>query len=384
MYLWGIKRWRNWYCQELYECLIDECCNNMSGENKMKKGNARGGKSLKKRRPEISDADLRGSRGNLFSLFDSTWADTAWQLENLYSPDDVRSALKVLPADCEEYAIRALLRPTTVPETASLSRRALARLDKQIPDLRATAYKSVVELSDRVQVLERMLMKKMTDADRAALEQTLTNKMTDAERITLEEDLAESLDRLHHAQEAHASLIRESNRVREELMDRRSDFARIELVKYCKSDRSRLNPRRLANAVAGFPFIGWRQSSKRCVKLQTDKSLGGHRYLVTRTIRRIVISWDQDAEADLVEHARHYLEKRNPVPAEVFSDLRAHWRFLRLSITEALDTEPEFGAMPYVIASGYFRRRVRFPSELEKYLAEKERIASRGKISDRS
>jgi len=349
----------------------------------MNKGEARGRRSRKKRRPEISNADLMGSRGNLFSLFDSNWADIAWQLENLYSPDDVRSALKVLPADCEEYAIRALLRPITVPETVPLSRRALARRSDQLPDLIATAYRSVVKTSDRIHALERMLMKNMTDADRVARERTLTNKMTDAERVTLEADLTEAVNRLHDEQETHASLIRESNQVREELMDRRADFARLELVKYCKSDRSRLNPRRLANAVAGFPFIGWRQSARRCVKLETDKSLGGHRYLVTRTIRRIVISWDQNAEADLVGHARRYLEKRNPVPAEVFSQLRANWRFLRLSITEALAARPDLGALPYAIAYGYFRRTIGFPPEFETYLAEKERITSRGKLSNR-
>ena len=350
----------------------------------MKKVGTRGRASRKKRRPAISDRDLIGAWGNLFWLFDTNWPDIAWQLELLSSPEDVSSALKVFPADCDEYAIRALLRPTTAPGTVSLSRRESAQRHDQLPDLIARAYKSVVEMSDRVQALERMLMIKMTEADRAAMERALPNKMTDAERVTLEVDLAETIDRLRAEEERHASLLHESKTIREVLMDRRADFARSELVKYCMSDRSRLNPRRAANAVAGFPFIGWRQSSRRCVKLETSKIAGGHRYFITRTIRRIVKSWKQNTETDLSSHARHYLENRNPDPANVFSELWKNWRFLRLSITEALATRPDFGALPYVIASGYFRRTVGTPSELETYFAQKERITRRGKLSNRS
>src|SRR5215470_8147412 len=96
-------------------------------------------------------------------------------------------------------------------------------------------------------------------------------------------------------------LVAGKNNIAQQLEEARVSFARSELVKYCLSDRNRLNPRRLANALAGLPFMSWRQSATRCVKLETDRDRvpGGFHYQTYRVVVRIIKAWDRKLTSKL-------------------------------------------------------------------------------------
>jgi hypothetical protein len=330
---------------------------------------------VKKRgRPTIPDAELQSIRDHLFWLFDTHWADIGWKLQNLADDRRVPSALSILSPDSPHYAVRLLIMPV---QTTSLTRknfRVLSACIRRLSRNIESTQSAIVQSEKNVQLLDRMLSRKIKDGERSILI---------GEKRKTVNDLNEERDRL-------ASLQSEQKNVRRELEDAHASFTQSELVKFCRSNRNRLNPRRAANAVAGLPFLSWRQSAMRCWKLETDRAPGGFRYQTFRIVTRIIKAWERkittrDGTADLVTHARNYLERNRNTPVPVFSDVCKKFRFLRLSIEEVLKEEQalkekfESGEREYRITSKYFRLSGSSRPELESFLANRESI-KRGKI----
>ncbi len=315
------------------------------------------------RRAFPTDDELRGSRDYLFGLFDAVWAELAPKLESLAEIGDVPNALTALANEDRDYAIRILLRTTLTPATPKELRAMKRQLD-QTKDSIDAAVRSSKDTYNRLQVIQRLLSQKPTKYERASL---LADERTTTKQLRQERRRQNGLNR-------------RSKHLAETLENGRAYFARLELVKYCQSDRSRLTPRRAANAIAGFPFIGWRRSAQRCVKLETDKRIGGYRYQVIVVFRRIIKSWNEDK--NLVARAKRYLQNRRPTPSHVFSELKKNWRYVRLSILEALKTKTPRGRLHFAIASEYFRVTLMPKSESEAYWAQKEQLVS-GKIKKR-
>jgi hypothetical protein len=328
----------------------------------------------KRGRRKIPDLELLSDRNHLFALFDAHWADLGWQLENLRNVLDVPTAVKVLPRDDRHYAVRLLVKPVTMDI-----------VDPTVRDL-AHSYK---ELTKNVEVTKESIAGTQKYVD--SLDRMLRHEMSESERniVTSEKKTAE--ERLSHFKDTLISLVNDKNNTTQRLEHARAHFARSELVKFCQSDRSRLNPRRMANAVAGLPFISWRQSAMRCVTLETNRSPGGFRYQTFRVVGRIIKAWDrkltsQGREIDelvdsdeLARHARLYLETNRKTPARIFSELWKNFRCLRKSIEQVSTENPYLGARAYRITSEYFRLSGSSRPELESFLANRESI-KHGKI----
>jgi hypothetical protein len=331
----------------------------------------------KRGRPTIPDAELFSDRIHLFGLFDVNWADLGWELENLRNANDVPTALKILAPEDRQYAIRLLLSPI---ETATIDKpgemaRELSRRFRTLLKNVESMEKSITETEKYAQSLTRMLSQEMAVPER---------NIVISEKNNADEGLNQDKNRL-------TVLLAEKNSIAQQLKNARVNFARSELVKFCESDRSRLNPRRTANALAGLPFMSWRQSAMRCVKVETDRAPGGFHYQTFRLVGRIIKAWDrkltsQGVDADelvdadaLVRHARQYLEANRKTPARVFSGLWDNFRYLRLSIEQVMKEGLQPGERAYRITSEYFRRSGAPRSESEAFWAKKESI-QRGKI----
>jgi hypothetical protein len=222
------------------------------------------------------------------------------------------------------------------------------------------------------------------------LKRVFSGKFNDAQRSILIGEQRKALDDLSERRNKLDSLQIDQKNVRHQLEVAHASFARSELVKFCQSHRNRLNPRRVANAVAGLPFLSWRQSAMRCVKLEIDKAPGRFRYQTFRIVLRIIKAWERkvttwDGSADLVTHAQKYLQRSRNAPIHVFSDLCKEFRFLRLSMQELLKEEQalkeqfEPGERACRITSKYFRLNGLARSESDTFWAERESI-KRGKI----
>jgi hypothetical protein len=148
-------------------------------------------------------------------------------------------------------------------------------------------------------------------------------------------------------------------------------FARREVLRFCNSHRYRLNPLSVANAMAGLPFIGWRQSAKRCRKWMsgTDEGLS---YRIFKVIRTIVNSCEMLPE--LSEYSKSWLltQRSRSIP---ILELRKKQYFLRRSISAALKLEPSRTReeLPYKITAEYLRSSQN-PTAVDLVFAKREQI----------
>jgi hypothetical protein len=302
----------------------------------------------------IDDESLRESRESLLLLLENTWGEVGWNLRRIKVPADVRDAFRPLgnyPNKC--YVVDSLLRPSEKPATAKkliAMRRRLSRLSKSISD----AEESERRCRDALAMVDRVVSADFTEPEQ--------------ERIRAEREKRASA--LKTVQEKLSPLNSEYQNQQATLLDGEAHFAQSEVLRFCKSRRYSLTPLNTANALAGLPLIGWRQSVKRCGKW--ERTTANIAYQVFKTITAIVNSCPRrDA---LPKHAEQWLRVRRR-KSDAISELRQNWYYLRFSIEAALQEKPVVisRALPFKIASEYKRRKAK-PSALDELLQDEEQI----------
>ena len=172
-----------------------------------------------------------------------------------------------------------------------------------------------------------------------------------------------------------------------------ASFAQAELAKIILENRCSRHPLRMANAMAGLPYLSARVSYRRCSKLKCS-TWPRSEFLIVKFIestwnRRqrypdlsIVELFDQEIKRLRRTVRREELPEAIAVPKEqkrvdnyLRSHLAANRRYLRLAIERSLEkTEIAEKQMPFVIAS-YFSAILEEPrTVLTLALAEGERI----------
>jgi hypothetical protein len=149
-------------------------------------------------------------------------------------------------------------------------------------------------------------------------------------------------------------------------------FVRQEILRFCKSKRYELNPWNLANAAAGLPFIGWRQSMRRCTK-QRRTIADGMDYQIFKAIRFIVANAPKRSENTFVAEFRESIPRlpsRYRIPRV---ELANQWLFLERAIRSAFRTKPHPRAFPFEITKRYFQQ-IRSRSQIDIVLAQQAKL----------
>jgi hypothetical protein len=321
------------------------------------KSDAQGKKLLTRRGPKehLRTEDLISSRNRLVSLLEATWCDSIWNLETLRGTGtrtDVRRALQIWDLDYyrEEFVVKMLLRPSSEdpPRTTKLKamKNQMIQLRRAIQDASDTRQQHLNLLNRTKSAFAAELRKEQRD-------------LLSVEIAKLEKYIADEEDR-------YASMVNSPAALQEVLFDGYASFAQEQLLDFLRKPRYRLTPERIANALAGLPFIGWRQSAKRCVKRRCENA-NGLNYRVHRFIGQIVAS--RPWQTDLIEHARKMTYRKRQPDSQVASDLQRNWPSLEAAIETVLNTDHERTARVYKIASEYFRR-VSQPTNIDPIVAE--------------
>ena len=86
-------------------------------------------------------------------------------------------------------------------------------------------------------------------------------------------------------------------------------FARKEILSFLKSKRYELTPLHLANAIAGLPYMGWRQSMRRSSK-RPSKSANGLHFQIFKALRLITANArERNSEDNFVSSFREAIPK---------------------------------------------------------------------------
>ena len=149
-------------------------------------------------------------------------------------------------------------------------------------------------------------------------------------------------------------LLDESQRELErQIRDLEPTFARQELFRFVKSKRYEINPEYLSNAAAGLPYMGWRQSMRRCQKRKSRVANGGA-IQAFKAIRYLVGIAVEKSEKPLVAHFRTNipsLPSRYKLPKTEFAE---KWLYLERAIRKACRSKPHPKFLHFEITERYF------------------------------
>jgi hypothetical protein len=286
------------------------------------------------RRQAIDNGCLWGDRDALVWLLETNWADVGWNLRSIKSAADVRAAFQV----CEQYqnnryyVLDTLLRASEAPATP----KKLNALRRRIGELSGA-------LRDAYDVQEKC-RESLARADRA-----LAGQWSETEKEIIQTKRNERAAALADADGKYQSLQNKRKQLEDTLRDSEAYFARAEVVRFCKSRRYSLDPLNTANALAGLPLIGWRQSMKRC-RQQECPGANGSTYQAFKIFRQIVESCRR--RSDLINQAERWLKNASPKSYTVVQ-LRKDWYYLRRSLKAVMNTKLLSRALPYAILRDY-------------------------------
>jgi hypothetical protein len=298
---------------------------------------------------------LWGVREHLVWLIETTWDQAGVELPTIKTADEIPSVLRIWKERSTEHVTSALLRSSSGPATSKqlrAQRRDLEKLNEQVQS-------ALEDVEKYVESFERAMRIDAT-------------QLSKGEQIVVDDEIRKRVAVAAHAGKEFLALQDKQKTLETLLKDGEAYFARTELIRFCRSGRYRLKPLNIANALAGLPFIGWRQSAKRCKKW---KSTGekGISYQVFEIIRRIVAS--NTRRLELVRDAELWLRNRRSSESAGVLDLQKNWYYLRRSIQTELDKGTSRRNLPSAISKEYWRRKSS-PSPVDLVFAEDEIIVN--------
>ena len=304
----------------------------------------------------IEDGRLWAYRDSLVGLLETTWAEVGDKIPRIKKPADVYEALRAWERDHRDhllYVTRALLRSSGSPATI----KSLNEKRRRMQALNVSAYSASEHLQKCCAFVNTAI-------------RALNTPCSEKEQAIIDEKLKERAIVAARAANAYLALKEQQEEMAEHIRDCEAHFARSEFCRFCRSKRYRLTPKNTADALAGVPEIGWRQSAKRCKK-EACVGSGGGSIQVFETIRQIVQSCAR--KPDLLRHAERWLRAQRKAKSFGTSELQTNWYYLRLAIKASLEAGIRSRDLPFAITREYEKRRYH-PSNPEVVFAEEERI----------
>lgn len=307
-------------------------------ENILNTGIESESKARRGRPEEIDPGRLFGAREYLVGLLETTWHEVRSNLRTLKSPNDVPGALAPWEQrKFHNYVVQTLLRPSDAPARS----KALREQRRQLRKINIAIRDSQRSLEKSVDLFER--------AFRIPAEQ-----YTENQRDAICDKIRERAMVLARAGTEYLDLQERQRDMEQHMMDREASFARAELVRFCRSNRYRLTPVSVANALAGLPFISWRQSVKRCKALKRT-AVKSQTYEIFEIITRIINSNTRGAA--LVPHAEKFLRETRTNGWDGVAELRKTWYYFSRAVRSALDQRMPPKRLPDAIATEYWKRK---------------------------
>jgi hypothetical protein len=290
---------------------------------------------------------------NLVSFIEGNWGLIGWELETAKTIEDVRNALNATDSQ-QPHIIQVFTRASTATATAlDLRRRAreLRRLDKEVRAAAANQQRCGESL------------------------QKVTWALREANSATQQKEIAQLFERRskdhEEAKLLHEGLLMHVRSVIAQYEDERAFFAQTEMLRFLLSPRYSFSPVNLANAIAGLPEMGWRQSAKRCSRHKA-RLPDGPIYWLFKLIRR-ASSELEFPQTPLREMVKAKLQKRKGKVNYQALEARKAWYHLYRAIDVVVEQRHHPGALPYRIIEKYRQNR-QYRNSVDLLLEEEERL----------
>jgi hypothetical protein len=291
------------------------------------------------RRSLVDSSHLHNQREHLVQIFEGYWGEIGWALRKCKKSNDLATAFAPLNGKVSNDLISALLTRSNEAGTTD----ALAQI--------RSALRSLAKPARAADELNRSAQARLNEA-RSALSMKLTRRQRKAMR-------KEFVDRWKKAQHANRK-CQQLNKSEDSLVRQRklseASFARREVFRFLESKRYELNPLNLANATAGLPFMGWRQSMRRC-STEDSRAANGTHYQVFKAIRYLISTAKMKTARGLIRHFRNSIPQLPSRYRLARTEIAEQWFFLDRAIRESYRTKVHPREVPFEITRRYFRQR---------------------------
>jgi hypothetical protein len=138
--------------------------------------------------------------------------------------------------------------------------------------------------------------------------------------------------------------------------------------------RNAVTPLKLADALAGLPQMGWRESDARCSKFDRSSPCVSLSYLVVELVFQMLRRAPKDSKNPPIEFFRSQILALPKKDNAIRAVLCRAWHDFRLAIEECWKESKNKAFMPYAITSTFLRNHARPKTLAERILAEREML----------
>jgi hypothetical protein len=304
----------------------------------------------------ISDAQLHNRRDQFVQILEGCWGEIGWQLPRCKKADDLALILRPLAESRSWIAevVEIFCRSSSETLSAPILRRLRSELRRLVEPLVASE-ESLRFVKDRLHKLDAALTQ-AHGRSRRIVKRARKQGRKEISKILVE----------------HQKLADSEKCLKARLKSLEGSFARQELFRFIKSKRYELVPLHFANAAAGLPQMGWRQSMRRN-RHSPCSIVNGRSYQVFKAIRYLIESLNTKTEKNLVKNFRRsirVLPSRYRLPQQEFAK---NWFYLERAIHQSLRTKSLRKVLPFEITRRYFQQ-LQTQSYLDTVLAEQAQI----------
>jgi len=302
-------------------------------------------------RSAFTDAQLGNRRDQLVQTFEASWARVGRELPRVKRAEDIATIFKPLQQGYISDIISVYCRPSSQHPSAMRLRKLRSEIRK-VTEPWLDAERAKTQALEQLQIAEAAIAKR-------------NRRLVKRARKARRKEAASAMGR-------YRTLDKIRGQLETQIRDLEPSLARNELFRFLKSKRYEIMPEGLANAAAGLPYMGWRQSMRRCKKSKSLAANGGA-IQIFKTIRYLIGIAPDKVEKSLVDHFRKQipsLPTRYKFPK---SELAEKWLFLERAIRQACRSKPHPKFLHFEITERYFAQLRSF-SPQDKALAVQNRL----------
>jgi hypothetical protein len=330
--------------------------NELDGEENIEDILTRFSPTPKKRgRPfSLDQQSLLNRRESLRFWLDGSWGKIGWKLQTAKALSDLRKAFRPLDTS-NHHPINIFAQKTRRTANAASLRLRTKEASGLHEEVRATA----LDAQKREDAVNRV---------RSAFQQAKAKR----DKKKFGKILDERLSVHKEAQANYEALLRKERALEQQMSEERAFFAQNELLRFLKSGRYAFTTAKLANAMAGLPDIGWRQSAKCCASSKPREQAGSIYWLVE--FLSGAISESKGSNLPLTEQVRRKLETHGDRVGYRLQEAKRNWYHLRRAIeaaTRVMRQHP--GSLPFRITAQYQTYAQR-KNAVELFREEEERL----------
>jgi hypothetical protein len=189
---------------------------------------------------------------------------------------------------------------------------------------------------------------------------------------TIRDEATRRAQRLVDLEDSLHQLKSERDSLDLKLADQAAYIYRSELLDFLSLGRPVVNPRNLANALAGLPRMGWRHSFNRCSGMPFNQPRFD--YSVFAAITEVWGRRSQEFKTPPLDFFRSELKKLSKELGYTRQFLWDNWSDLRKAIEECWKSRRAPASIPFVLTALFMRNVTQQKNPAERILADREKL----------